>query len=144
MIIRNEAGIKVKEIIRREFDERVGMSVVTYILSKGWDNVKNITEEQIASIEAQPLMSAEFLQALVRCAVRICNETDMNMDFIPFIIKYQYCATAPAREMQLYKDDFTEDAWNNLVYILDDIDVESATWMKLSCVVLESEEDVEE
>lgn len=136
MVIKNENGKKVYDIIRKECDTGLGMSVVTYITSKGWDNVAGITEEQISTIEDNSFMTAELQQAIVRCAVRICKETDMMRDFIPYIIKYQYCGYAIAKEVSLHKYDFEEATWDNILTNLD-VDPEETSYVKLSCVVLE-------
>ena len=68
-----KAGEKVKRIIEKEFDSRVGMAVITYILDRGFERVKTLTEEDILQIQGNGFMTAEFCQAIVRCAVRICK-----------------------------------------------------------------------
>ena len=41
--MRNSAGEKAKRIIEQEFDGRMAMAVVTYILSNGFDKLKEVT-----------------------------------------------------------------------------------------------------
>ena len=65
---------KIGKIIEEEFDSRMGNAVVSYIMDKGMSNVKEITDEQIEKLEGNGLMTQDFIQSLVRCARRICND----------------------------------------------------------------------
>ena len=38
--MKNDAGLKVKRIIEDEFDGRLSMAVVTYILDKGFETLR--------------------------------------------------------------------------------------------------------
>lgn len=67
---------KIGKIIEEEFDSRMGNAVVSYIMDKGMSNVKEITDEQIEKLEGNGLMTQDFVQSLVRCARRICNECE--------------------------------------------------------------------
>lgn len=117
-----KAEEKVKKIIEEEFDSRLTMAVVTYIIDKGWENIKKFSEEDIKQIKGNNFMTTDFLQSLVRCAVRICNETSQLEDFIPFVIFEK------TNQIVLDKSMFTENAWENIIskiYIdCDDYDVD--------------------
>lgn len=129
---------KVKKIIREEFDARVSMMVVQYILDKGTENLSKITEEEILELEGNGLMTANFVQAFVRCAVRISKECNMIDDFLPFIVTELYVPKAKANNVTLYKEDITYYAWNELLKDLDmdyDEDVDDVTSIELSAVV---------
>lgn len=133
---------KVKQIIREEFDTRVAMMVVQYILDKGTENLQKITEEEILELEGNGLMTASFVQALVRCAVRICKECNMIDDFLPFIVTELYVPNAKSNTVTLYKETFESYSdyysWENLLNELDmdcDEDVEDVVGVKLSAVV---------
>ena len=65
---------KIGKIIEEEFDSRMGNAVISYIMDKGMSNVKEVTDEQIEKLEGNGLMTQDFVQSLVRCARRICNE----------------------------------------------------------------------
>ena len=67
---------KIGKIIEEEFDARMGNAVISYIMSKGIENIKEITDEQISKLEGNGLMTQDFVQSLVRCAKRICNECE--------------------------------------------------------------------
>lgn len=109
------AGDNVRDIIRKYFDERVAMTVVTYIIDKGWENVKEITEEEIKEVTGGALMSDTFVQALVRTAVKICRETNQIDDFLPFIINYLHVPNASTQSIEIYKSDVTGYNWDRLM-----------------------------
>lgn len=113
------AGYKLKEIIDKEFDMRISMAVVRYIMDRGWDNVKTITEEQISQVEGNGLMTADFVQALVRCAVRVCKECDPIDDFLPFVINYLVVPGANTREINIMKEDVSKYFWEKLLAEFD-------------------------
>jgi len=115
------AGYKVNEIIEKEFDSRVAMMVVSYIFDKGWSYTSSITEEEILTLEGNGLMTAEFIQALVRTSVRICKETSEIDDFLPFIVNYLHVPNATTRLLDFYKDECTDETWET---ILDAFDIE--------------------
>ena len=69
---------KAYEIIAKEFDTRCCTMVIGYILDKGMGNVEQITDEQIAELEGNPMMAKEFVQALVRTSRNICRECRMD------------------------------------------------------------------
>ena len=119
--MRNNAGEKVKQIINEEFDGRVEMAVVTYILDKGFENLREVTEEEILEVKGNALMTDRFCQALVRAAVRICKECHEIDDFLPFIVNYLYVPKAKMNEIDLHYDDYGKYDWE---YLLDKLDVE--------------------
>ena len=69
---------KAYDIIMKEFDTRCTTMVISYILDKGAENVAKITDEQIAKLEGNPLMTQSFVQSLVRTARRICTECNQE------------------------------------------------------------------
>lgn len=110
---------KIGKIIDTNFDARMTNAVIGYIVDKGWDNVKEITDEQIAEIEGQALMTAEFAQALVKTAREICQTCSMWEDFMPFIRCHIGINGYQTQELRLEKEDYSEDEWDNLTYQLD-------------------------
>ena len=131
---------KVAKIIREEFDTRVSMMVVQYILDKGVENLKEVTEEEILKLEGNGLMTASFVQALVRTGVRISKECNMIDDFLPFIVTELYVPNAKANTVTLYKEDFSDYSWTELLNELDmdyDEDVDDIERIDLSAVVTE-------
>jgi hypothetical protein len=90
---------KVTKIIREEFDARVSMMVVQYILDKGTENLSKITEEEILKLEGNGLMTANFVQALVRTGVRISKECNMIDDFLPYIVTELYVPKAKTNDV---------------------------------------------
>ena len=110
---------KIGKIIDEEFDSRVGNMVFTYLMDKGIENIKEITDEQIKKMEGNGLMTQQFVQSLVRCARRICNECEW-IEIIEFIRLHLWC-TPTVHDVYLYKEDFTKETFAEL---LDDLDLE--------------------
>lgn len=80
-------GDKVCEIIDEEFDNRLGLAVISYLLGQlGMDNAKEISDEAIEGIKGNALMTDSFSQSMVRCARRIARECSLIDDVIPYII----------------------------------------------------------
>lgn len=110
---------KIGKIIDEEFDSRVGNMVFTYLMDKGIENIKEITDEQIEKMEGNGLMTQQFVQSLVRCVRRICNECEW-IEIIEFIRLHLWC-TPTVHDVYLYKEDFTKETFAEL---LDDLDLE--------------------
>ena len=53
---------KIGRIIEEEFDSRVGNAVFSYIMDKGIEFIKQITDEDIAGIKGNGLMTDDFSQ----------------------------------------------------------------------------------
>lgn len=124
---------KIGRIIEKEFDSRMENAVISYIMDKGMENVKKITDEQIKQIEGNELMTAEFLQSLVRCARRICIECEW-IELIEFIRLYLWC-TPTVHDVYLYKEDFTDESFAELLDNLDLDESEVGEEIKLFAVV---------
>lgn len=124
---------KTGRIIEKEFDSRIENAVISYIMDKGMENVKKITDEQTKQIEGNGLMTAEFLQSLVRCARRICIECEW-IELIEFIRLYLWC-TPTVHDVYLYKEDFTYESFAELLKDLDLDESEVENEIKLFAVV---------
>ena len=124
---------KIGKIIEEEFDSRMGNTVVSYIMEKGMSNVKEITDEQIEKLEGNGLMTAKFLQSLVRCARRICNECEW-IELIEFIRLYLWC-TPTVYDVYLYKEDFNDESFAELLDNLNLDESEVGEEIKLFAVV---------
>ena len=109
------AGDKVREIIRDEFDERMSMAVVLYILDHGFEEIKDYTEEDILKVTGNGLMTDVFAQALIRSAVRICKECSPIDDFLPYIINQLYVPKAKTHSVELYKEEIPEYLWDKIM-----------------------------
>ena len=109
---------KIGKIIEKEFDSRTEMMALTYIMDKGIDNIKNITEEKIMEIKGNGLMGQNFCQALVRCTVKIANECT-PMEIMEYIRLHAHFAPYP-EETTFFKDDFDNHHWQVMCDILND------------------------
>lgn len=129
----NYYDTKIGKIIEEEFDSRAGNMVFTYLMGKGIENIKEITDEQIEKMEGNGLMTQRFVQSLVRCVRRICNECEW-IEIIEFIRLYLWCPPV-VHDVYLYREDYTEETFAELLKSLelDDEDVESE--IKLFAIV---------
>ena len=119
--MKNTAGEKVKQIIHEEFDGRVAMAVITYILDKGFGNLKEVTDEEILKVKGNALMTDRFCQSLVRAAVRICREVNMIDEFLPYVVNHLYVPNANMKDIEFYKNEMEEEDW---AYLIETFDVE--------------------
>lgn len=124
---------KIGKIIEEEFDSRMGNAVISYIMDKGISNVKKITDEQIEKLEGNGLMAQDFVQLLVRCARRICNECEW-IELIEFIRLHLWCIPT-VHDVYLYKEDFTDESFSELLKDLELDEEEVGSEIKLFAVV---------
>lgn len=113
--MREVAGDKVYDIIRRNFDARLSMTIVAYIIDTGWENISQITEEEILEVKGNALMTDTFTQAIVRTSVKICKECNLYDDFLPFIINQLHVPKAATKSIEIYKSDVSEYDWDRLL-----------------------------
>ena len=126
---------KIGQIIDKEFDSRMELSVFAYILSNGIDNLKTITEDDILKVDGNGLMTKEFCQALVRCAVEICKQCEY-IEIIKYIRLYLHCVPA-VRELDLYRDDFSENTFSEILDTMDLEDEEVGDFLTVYAIVNE-------
>ena len=122
----NTAGEKVKKIINEEFDARLDMAVITYILDNGFENLKQATEEDILQVEGNALMTDKFCQSLVRAAVRICKECHQIDEFLPYIVNHLFVPKAKMKEFTIFKEETQPYDWEEYLktYDLEDLNDE--------------------
>lgn len=113
----NEKITKIEKIISDNFDTRMEVAVLSYIIEKGTEVLKEITEEEILQIKGNALMTDRFCQALVRTAVIIAKEFT-TMDIMEFI-RLSANFTPYPKEVILYREDFGSSDWMNLLDVLD-------------------------
>lgn len=124
---------KIGKIIEEEFDSRMGNAVISYIMDEGIENVKEITDDQIEELEGNELMTQDFVQSLVRCARRICNECEL-IELIEFIRLHLWC-TPTVHDVYLYREDLTDDSFAELLDNLELDESEVGEEIKLFAVV---------
>lgn len=121
---------KIGKIIEEESDSRMGNAVFAYIMSNGIDAIKEYTDEEIAEIKGN---ASEFNQSLVRCARRICRECEW-IEMIEFIRLYLWC-TPTVHDVYLYREDFTEETFAELLNSFDLEEEDVGSEIKLFAVV---------
>jgi hypothetical protein len=144
----NKAGEKVRQIIAEEFDGRLEMAVVTYILDTGFERLKEMKEKDILQFKGNALMTDEFVQALVRAAVRICKECHHIDDFLPFIVNYLYVPKAKMHDVEIYQDQMSKWRWQELMNDLDvdfeeEADEIEAVFLKANVISVARKEEYE-
>lgn len=124
---------KIGKIIEQEFDTRVESVVFIYIMDKGIERIKRITDEDIAGIEGDGLCTAAFNQNLVKCARHICTECEW-IEIIEYIRLFLFCAPI-VHEVSLYREDFSKDSFAELLHDLYLDDEEVGNEIRLYAVV---------
>jgi len=97
--------IKSREICNQFGKGIPYVMVISYILDKGESNIREITDEQIAGLEGNGMMTADFVKTLVRTArevVRNCDQSD-----IVRLIKAEWCCSGEVYDPDL--DQFVND-----------------------------------
>ena len=123
---------KMKEILSRSGSAE--MMIIYYMLDKGIENLKSITEDDIKTVKGNGLMTEEFCQSIVRTAVRIANECDTHE-----ILKYIRCEawfTPAVKEIEIGKETMSDYSWECLCDEMD-VDPEETDYMKLKFIVEE-------
>ncbi len=96
---------KAKAICDREGRGIPYVMILSYILEKGQTMIGSITDEQIAELEGNGLMTQSFVQKLVRTArevVRNCDQSD-----IVRLFKSDWCCVGEVYDPDL--DQFVTD-----------------------------------
>lgn len=94
---------------------------LSYIMDKGWSNVKELTDEEIDSFEGNGLMTKGFVQGLCRLAKEICDASDNPTEL------YQFCDSVGVYETTYFSNGehlsrgTLENAIKTLLgYVMDD------------------------
>jgi len=105
-------------IINKNFDSRMEFAVFTFIMNKGTDNLKDLSDEQIDKMPhvTGNFISKDFFQALVKTAVKICKECS-TLDIMEYICCY-LSFEPQTRELTIYKEDFSNGGWNEIICAL--------------------------
>jgi len=78
---------KINQIIEQEFDSRLNLMVITYLLDQiGMTKAATITDDDIAAVKGNDFFSDEFMQGIVKAARRIAQECNFTRDVIPYIV----------------------------------------------------------
>ena len=97
---------KAKQIISRETYGSVPyVMVLSYLLDKGMENVKQIVDAQIDMLEGNGMMTKSFVQDLVKAARAVARECDQN-DVVR-LFKSDWCCSGEVYDPEL--DQFVTD-----------------------------------
>ncbi|MBS5080419.1 MAG: hypothetical protein KH031_09690 [Clostridiales bacterium] len=105
---------KIGKIIAQEFDSRMEAAIFSYILEHGFNQLKEVADIQIEDIKSSSkLMTDDFCRAMVKAAVRICKECTV-WEYMTDIRCYLNIEPK-IDQITLYKDDYSERTWSNLL-----------------------------
>jgi hypothetical protein len=105
--------------IKKETQYVVFSMAVTYLLDKGYDFCKELTDEDINSLKANGMMTKEFVQELVRTARDIANAEDSPIEIV------QFCALDDTFELTRYNERWARyDLVRILSYLIDNGNVD--------------------
>lgn len=105
---------KIGKIIAQEFDSRMEAAIFSYILENGFNQLKEVADIQIEDIKSSSkLMTDDFCRAMVKAAVRICKECTV-WEYMTYIRCYLNIEPK-IDQITLYKADYSEQTWNNLL-----------------------------
>lgn len=93
---------KVYEVYRK--NPSTFPMAVAYLIDKGYEFTKQITDEDIVKLEGNGLMTKEFVQELVRTAREITKATDNNTVEI-----IQFCAAEEIFDTEYYTGKSKDD-----------------------------------
>ena len=80
---------EIGRLIENQFDGRMQPLLFSYILEKGTEVLKEVTDEQIESVKGKGITSADFMQALVRTA-RDISKKHSSKEIMKYIKSYVY------------------------------------------------------
>lgn len=106
---------EIGRIINKNFDGRMELAALTFIVNKGTDNLKDLSDEQINKMPhvTGNFISKEFCQALIKTAVKVCKECSA-LDIMEYIRCY-LSFEPQTHELTLYKEDFSNGGWNEMI-----------------------------
>lgn len=107
----------VGKIIHDNFDARVSGMAIYYILEKGMDNIKKISDETIAKIKGNAMMTDEFAQSIVKTAKKICLNCTEN-DILTYVRCY-LPLEPQIQDIEIYKEDMPEYSWKETCNAFD-------------------------
>ena len=118
------AYLEMMEVYQKTRKDVFAMAVA-YLLDKGFDMMMDIEEDDIVTMEGNGLMTAEFVQDLVRTAKRIADATATCTGYDPIEL-IQFCMTVPVFSTEFYggKRVFYEWSTEDIESIADGMDVE--------------------
>lgn len=124
---------KINKVKREQRMEVFAMSV-TYLLDKGYDFCKRLTDKDISEAEGNGFMTREFCQCIIRTARNIANAEDSPIEIV------QFCSLDDTFELTRYNERWARydlvkilsyliDNGNvNLDELLNDLDMDEEEW----------------
>lgn len=80
---------KTKEICNKVAFNVPYVMIISYVLDKGMGNLQKVTDDQIAAVKGNDLMTDDFTRAIVRAGVEV-SKNCTQQEFIAFV-KSEWC-----------------------------------------------------
>lgn len=111
-----ETNQQITHTINHMTDGRLTYAVFSYILENGYNNVQNITDEEISTIKGSGIFTSDrLLQSIVEAAREICEQFTVK-DILSYIISELFIFGVSGKELYLYRDDFQDENRFNEIY----------------------------
>lgn len=113
--------IELQKLKRKEAEYGVPFTMtVAYILDKGYEFLREITEEDISEVEGNGLMTQDFIQNLIRYAKNIVDVSEQG------VVLVQFCQADDTYDVKFFADkadrkDLEEFAYYTLKETYDEI-----------------------
>lgn len=124
----------VKRIIDEDFDSRIAGIIPSYIIQIGWDEVSEITDEQIEKVKGNAMFSDYVMQQMVRTSRIVTKECSIQ-DLLIYV-QTEMNPSNRAIQIDLYKEDMSEYAWEQ---ICDQLDIERSETEINGMMIVEEE-----
>ena len=130
--------MKLKELEKNHGEVMIRMAL-SYMFDKGMEFCNNITDENIAALEANAIMSKEFVQEFVKAAREISSYSLWN-DILPYI--KEEIVISGFEDYKKKSERFTTIAYNAIT--LGQLDEQYASKEDLCCDLGCDEEEFDE
>lgn len=117
---------KIEATIKNEIGTEYELMVITYLFDKGFSFCQRITDEDIAQLEGNSMMSTDFVQSLVRCARELANNFEL-IDIMKYVRREAWMSPA-VKEVRLWKADLSDGAFTDICAALE-VDCDEAKEM---------------
>jgi hypothetical protein len=117
-IMNKDYAVKIDKIINKDFDSRLSIALINYIMDVGFAHLKEKTEKEIDEEKSDcSFISDNVCKAMVRTAVRICKEC--TKEEVLTYIRCNLAFTPQIKPITLFKEFFTSYDWESLMDSLE-------------------------
>lgn len=122
---------KITDTIKANIEIEYETAVFSYLFDKGYSFCQSVTDEDIAKLEGNVMMTTDFVQSLVRCARDLTNEFEL-IDIMQYI-RCELWMMPEIKELMLYESEVGEESFED---ICDELNVEYEVAKKVGKLTL--------